>query len=271
LRNRFRLRIRKVRHRQSPPRRGLGRSLAANILLVPALAVGMYYLFKLPAEVGTGMLICAAAPGSPIGIKFTQMAGGDVPVAVGLGVILIAVSVATTPVVASLILPAGHHVRLSFPEILQLLVPHVLLPLAIAVGVKSLQPRWAERLLHPLQLLSNGLFAILVVVVLVQDFHTLAALGLATAGAMAIVVVGSWLIGYALAGTDRGCRLALAFGTNFRNSALALLIAASMRQRLIITGVIAYVVLALVVDLIAVWYARRSTGPARLTPALRHA
>ena len=208
------------------------------------------------------MLVCAATPGSPIGIKLTQMARGDVPVAIGLGVILIAVSVATTPAVASLILPAGDHVRLSFPEILQLLVPHVLLPLAVGVGIKSLKPRWAERLLHPLQLLSNGLFAVLIVLVLVQDFHTLAALGLATAGAMVIVGLASWLIGYALAGTDRGCRLALAFGTSSRNSALALLIAASMRQHLIITGVIAYVVVVLVVDLLAVLYARRSTGPA---------
>jgi len=234
------------------------RALAANILLVPALAVGIFYLFKLPVEIGTGMLICAAAPGSPIGIKLTQMARGDVPVAVGLGVILIGVSVLTTPMVASLILPAGDHVRLSFPEILRLLVPQILLPLLVAVSVKSLKPQWAGRLLHPLQLVSNGLFAILVVIVLIQDFHTLAALGLATAGAMAVVALGGWLIGFALAGTDRGSRLALAFGTSVRNSALALLIAASMRQHLIITGVIAFVVLALAVNFLAVCFARWS-------------
>ena len=240
------------------------RAMVANILLVPALAVGLYYLFELPVEIGTGMLVCAATPGSPLGIKLTQLAKGDVPVAVGLGVMLIGVSVATTPVVASLILPAGDHVRLSFLEIMQLLVPHVLLPLGVAVGIKSLKPRWAEPLLHPLQLLSNGLFAILVVWVLVQDFDTLAALGLATAGAMAIVGLGSWLIGYTLAGTDRGGRLALAFGTSFRNSALALLIAASMRQHLVITGAVAYVVLALVVNLLAAWYARRNIESVRL-------
>jgi BASS family bile acid:Na+ symporter len=239
-------------------------AMVANIVLVPALAVGVYDLFGLPVEIGTGLLVCAATPGSPLGIKLTQMARGDVPVAVGLGVLLIAVSVATTPAVASLILPAGDHVRLSFLEIMQLLVPHVLLPLAVAIGIKSLKPRWAERLLHPLQLLSNGLFAILVIWVLVRDFDTLAATGLATAGAMVIVGLGSWLIGYALAGPDRGGRLALAFGTSFRNSALALLIAASMHQHAVITGAVAYVVLALVVNLLAAWYMRRNGEPARL-------
>ena len=119
----------------------LVRALAANILLVPALAVGCYYLFALPVEIGTGLLICAAAPGSPIGIKLTQLARGDVPAAVGLGVMLIAVSVITTPAVASLILPTGDHVRLSFLEIVQLLVPHVLLPLVLAVTLNSLRPR----------------------------------------------------------------------------------------------------------------------------------
>ena len=113
--------------------------MAANLVLVPALAVGVYDLFGLPVEIGTGLLVCAATPGSPLGIKLTQMARGDVPVAVGLGVLLIAVSVATTPAVASLILPAGDHVRLSFLEIMQLLVPHVLLPLGVAVGIKSLK------------------------------------------------------------------------------------------------------------------------------------
>jgi predicted Na+-dependent transporter len=30
------------------------RAMVANILLVPALAVGLYYLFELPVEIGTG-------------------------------------------------------------------------------------------------------------------------------------------------------------------------------------------------------------------------
>jgi predicted Na+-dependent transporter len=81
---------------------------------------------------------------------------------------------------------------------------------------------------------------------------------------MVIVALGSWLIGYTLAGTDRGGRLALAFGTGFRNSALALLIAASMHQHAVITGVVAYVVLALAVNLLAAWYAGRNIGPVRL-------
>jgi predicted Na+-dependent transporter len=116
------------------------RALVANVLLVPLLAVGIYHAFALPVEIGTGMLVCAATPGSPIGIKLTQMARGDVPAAVGLGVMLIAVSIVTTPAVASLILPAGDHVRLSFLAIVQLLLPHALLPLAVAVGIKSLKP-----------------------------------------------------------------------------------------------------------------------------------
>ena len=107
--------------------------------------------------------------------------------------------------------------------------------------------------------LSNGLFAILVIWVLVRDFDTLAALGLATAGPMVIVGLGSWLIGYTLAGTDRGSRLALAFGTGFRNSALALLIAASMHQHLVVTGAVAYIVLSLVANLFPAWYVRRNT------------
>jgi hypothetical protein len=51
-----------------------------------------------------------------------------------------------------------------------------------------------------------------------------------------MLIVFGVLAGHALAGKDRSSRLALAFGASFRNSALALLIVASMGACPIMTG-----------------------------------
>ncbi len=87
------------------------RALLANVVLAPALALGCYVAFGLPVEIGSGLLLFAINPGSPIGIKLAQLAGGDVPTAVGLGAMLVTVSIVTTPIAAQLVLPAGDHVQ----------------------------------------------------------------------------------------------------------------------------------------------------------------
>lgn len=228
------------------------RALLANVVLMPALAFGCYVWFGLPVEMGSGLLLFAINPGSPIGIKLAQLARGDVPTAVGLGVMLVTVSIVTTPIAARLLLPPGDHLHLSLASMIQLLVPHVVLPLVLGIGVRTLRPQWAERLTQPLQLLVNALFALVIVLVLVRDLDILATLGLETGSTMVLVALGGWLVGYVLAGKDRGRRLALAFGTSFRNSALALLMAASMGSRAVMTGVVAAVAVTLFVDLLCI-------------------
>src|SRR5262245_37126422 len=70
----------------------VGRAAIASWVLVPACAVALLLLYRAPGLIAAGILMAAASPGAPYGPPFTGMAKGDVPVAVGLMVVLAAAS-----------------------------------------------------------------------------------------------------------------------------------------------------------------------------------
>ncbi|MDF0681558.1 MAG: bile acid:sodium symporter, partial [Candidatus Nitrosocosmicus sp.] len=82
----------------------LGLSLISAVLLVPLVAVSMVVLLSdyLPQDVGTGILLLAAAPGAPLAIKLVEKARGNITYAVSLMVILASLAVITFPIVTVL-------------------------------------------------------------------------------------------------------------------------------------------------------------------------
>jgi BASS family bile acid:Na+ symporter len=66
----------------------VARVVAANYLFVPGVAVGLLILFDTAPTVAAGFLVLAACPGAPFGPPFAGIARANVPVAVGLMVIL---------------------------------------------------------------------------------------------------------------------------------------------------------------------------------------
>ena len=78
-------------------RRTVARALVANYLLVPAAAVGLLLLFHAAPLVAAGFLIAAVCPGAPYGPPFTGFAKGNVPLAVGLMLILAGSSAVAAP------------------------------------------------------------------------------------------------------------------------------------------------------------------------------
>ena len=68
----------------------LARAALANYVLVPAATVGLLSLFQAPPLVAAGFLVAAVCPGAPYGPPFAAMAKGNVPVSIGLMVLLAA-------------------------------------------------------------------------------------------------------------------------------------------------------------------------------------
>ena len=69
----------------------------ANYLLVPAVAVGLLVWFDANPMVAAGFLILAVCPGAPFGPPFAGIARANVPIAVGLMVILAGSSAVISP------------------------------------------------------------------------------------------------------------------------------------------------------------------------------
>src|SRR5262249_23173900 len=85
--------------------------LVANFLLVPAVTMGVRYVFDADPLVSVGFLILAVCPGAPVGPPFTAVARGDVACAIGQMVVLAGLSAVLSPALLGLLLaqllPAG--------------------------------------------------------------------------------------------------------------------------------------------------------------------
>lgn len=92
-----------------PVREGrlLGRIVALDLLIVPAVVVGTATLLGVGPVGLAGLVIVSAASSGPIGMALTRIARGDVPLSVTLVVGLGMLNLVTVPLVTWLLLPAG--------------------------------------------------------------------------------------------------------------------------------------------------------------------
>src|SRR6516225_11716044 len=87
------------------------RSLLANVVVFPILAVLLTAPVHLPREVLIGVLLMAAAPGVPFLPRMVGAAKGNLIFAIDLMIVLQVVSVVTTPVTLNMILPVEDAVK----------------------------------------------------------------------------------------------------------------------------------------------------------------
>ena len=71
--------------------------LLLNHLAVPLLAFGIVQVCQLNEAVTIGFILCASAPGGPVGAMFTQRAEGHIAFAASLVVVMTALNTVTTP------------------------------------------------------------------------------------------------------------------------------------------------------------------------------
>jgi BASS family bile acid:Na+ symporter len=203
--------------------------LLVNFLLVPALTLAVVLAVRLPVELAAGMLLLAAAPFAPVVPVFTRLSHGDLPLAAGLTGTVPFVSAFLTPLVCTLCLqalPGQTTLAFNFPLLLAVLALTVTVPLAAGLAVRHWRPALGQRLLRPMEVLSEVIGAVSLAFVTLVELRNI----LGTGWLALLVMVGlfevSFALGWCCSGRTRAARRVLALGTSNRNIALALLIAA---------------------------------------------
>ncbi len=203
----------------------------ANYAIVPMLTIALLLLFGADPLVSAGFLIVAVCPGAPYAPPFTAMAKGNLVTAVGLMFLLAASSAVLAPLLLRFLLPivgSGQNVNVNFLALLRTLAVGQLVPLCIGLGVKHWKPALAARAERPASRISTLLNLILVVLLLIVQFPTLARIRATGYLAMLLLLVASMAAGWILAGSDPINRKTLAIVTGVRNAGVALLIAIEM-------------------------------------------
>jgi BASS family bile acid:Na+ symporter len=139
--------------------------LFCQMILLPAVAVGVAHLFELPAALAVGLMLLAAAPGGATANLFSHLAKGDVALNITLTAVNSLLALLTLPLIVnwSLVhfMGEGQVIPMVFDKVLQVFVI-VLGPVAIGMAVRRSAPATADRLDKPVRILS-ALFLVLVI------------------------------------------------------------------------------------------------------------
>jgi BASS family bile acid:Na+ symporter len=223
--------------------------LFANYVLVPAVTLGLLYLFQADPMVSAGFFILAVCPGAPIGPPVTGIAKGNVPWAIGMMVILAGLSVFLSPALLSVLLawtaPASD-LRIDYFAILRTLLVAQMFPLAVGLSIHHWAPKLTQWIDKPLSLLANVLLLVLVGLIVATQYETLAAIRLRGWTGMSLLLLASLAIGWLCGGPDVAIRKALAVTTAARNAAVGLVIVTSnFAGTPAVTAVVAYALVSI--------------------------
>ena len=199
------------------------RALAANFLVVPAIAFALSRLVPLNLSTQIGLLLLGAAAGAPFLPKLALIAKADAAFAVGLMSLLMIVTIGYLPLVLPLLVPG---VSINPGQIAVSLIVTMLTPLIVGLFVKA---RWAgvAAALQPTlaQISSVSLVLLLVLMLGLNVTSVLALFGTGDILATLVFIAISLGVGYVLGGPGTDTRRVLALGTGQRNMAATFIIA----------------------------------------------
>ena len=197
-------------------------ALLANFVLMPLATLAIARLLQLDQPLSSALLLLGTAAGAPFLPKLAAVAKGRMAFAVGLMVMLMALTVGYMPLVLPLLLEG---VSVDATKIARSLVFLMLFPLAVGLGVKANYPAVAAKVAPLLNKVSSISLALLIVLLLATNIRNIADMfGSRGVLARSIFLLVSFGTGWLLGGPGPDTRSVLALGSAQRNIAAALVV-----------------------------------------------
>jgi len=237
------------------------RGLFSVLVAVPALALVIARLFDFPRFVEIGVILMAISPGAPVALRRSLGAGGHRAFAPSLQICVALLAVVSMPLSIAALnhLYSGRASITPWSVARQVFVAQ-LLPLALGMAARRLQPSLAERLGPVLARAGNVLLVLLVVAILFDVWQVTMDAGARVWPAIVLMTVAALTIGHLLGGPDPATRTAVAISSALRNPGLALLVATLNAAPPTITGVVlAYVIVSALLVVPYIAWRRRAT------------
>jgi bile acid:Na+ symporter, BASS family len=145
--------------------RAVAIGLACQMLILPAVCIGIAHVFGLPPALAVGLMLLAASPGGATANLFSHLAKGDVALNITLTAVNSVLSLITLPLIVNYSLEhfmgEGRSIPLQFSKVMQVVVL-VVTPVAIGMFVRSRKPSLADSLDKPVRIIS-AIFLVLVI------------------------------------------------------------------------------------------------------------
>ena len=209
------------------PRNLLG-GLAAGYLVVPLAAVAMVMLLDLPTPVAAGLLLCAAAPGGPMGPLMVKGAGANLALSVSLLMTVNFINVIATPATLGLLgANPGTGLVTELLIMAGTIITFQVVPLSLGILLSEKNRDLATTLAPWARRFATAMLLATIVLVSTQGNADLKALGLDSLLAVLGVLVAAFVGGWLLAGGDIEDRAAVGLSNTIRSQSLSVLLAST--------------------------------------------
>jgi len=247
-------------------------ALAGQLVLLPLIALGLAWAFKLTPVFFIGLVLIACCPGGSSSNVFSKLAGGDVALSVTLTALSSVITLFTIPLVMSAATSlVGESVGISLPvgNLVKQNLLLMLLPVLLGIGLHYAWPRVAEKTDRVLARLAFPLLLILITVFYVQHHRTilenLGILGLCVT-ALILLAIGCSSVLSRLVRAGAAQRRTVIIEVGMQNAAQAIAIASSpfifANEQMAIPAIL-YSLMMNIVLLVYVWVVRRAAATRR--------
>jgi len=208
-------------------------ALVGQLVLLPAIALGLAWLFRLPPVFFIGLVLIACCPGGSSSNVFSRLAGGDVALSVTLTALSSIITLFTIPFIMSWATRlVGESVGISLPvgNLIKQNLLLMLLPVVVGIVLHYLWPKGADNIDRVLSKLAFPLLLVLITVFYIQHQHTIleniGVLGLCVT-ALILVAIGCSSLLSRLVKNDARQRRTVVIEVGMQNAAQAIAIASS--------------------------------------------
>lgn len=206
-------------------RRMLAWGLVINLVLFPAVALGITRALHVTGDVAIALLVLAAVPGGRFAPHLVKLGGGDVPLAIEVTLFLAKLTAFTAAPTARWLLGVHALDVHELPLILQLVLLQIV-PLYAGKWLRRHRQALGTRMLRPAHAIALGaMLAVFVTVLLKEDRGLLEIASDRAWLAVALTGIAWPLLGWLLAAREDGARRAFSITADAREIALALLLA----------------------------------------------
>ena len=151
-------------------------ALFGQLVLLPAIALGLAYLFDLPPVFFIGLVLIACCPGGSSSNVFSKLAGGDVALSVSLTALSSVITLFTIPFIMSWATElVGESVGITLPvgNLIKQNLVLMLLPVLLGIGMHYAWPQAAAKTDRVLMKLAFPLLLVLITVFYIQHHRTI--------------------------------------------------------------------------------------------------
>lgn len=208
-------------------------ALFGQLVLLPIIALGLAWAFKLPPVFFIGLVLIACCPGGSSSNVFSKLAGGDVALSVTLTAISSVITLFTIPFIMSWATNLiGESVGITLPvgNLIKQNLVLMLLPVLLGIGMHYAWPVAAEKADKILGKLAFPLLLVLITVFYIQHHRTiLENIGILVicVTALILLAIGCSALLSRLVRTDRRQRRTVVIEVGMQNAAQAIAIASS--------------------------------------------